>query len=308
MIVIQSFTAMSDRVKESGRQRIVVAAAQDNDVLLAVDRAARLGIAEPVLVGHRDMILEAADHCGVDPSRYEIINEEDNSEACKTAVRLIREHKADAIMKGLVGTALLLKAILNKETGIRDRELLSHIGLFFIAKTERFAIVTDAAMSIAPDIFMKRHIIENAVEAAHLLGIEIPKVACVCALEKVNPAMQATVDAAQLVGMNLAGEILGCLVGGPLALDNALFAEAAQHKGITDPVAGNPDILLMPNIEAGNVLYKALAFLCDSPGAGLVLGAKAPVILTSRSDNDDTKLNSIILALYLASMKKDETA
>ncbi|HZK29335.1 MAG TPA: bifunctional enoyl-CoA hydratase/phosphate acetyltransferase [Clostridia bacterium] len=303
--MIQSFTAMRERVKECGRQRIVVAAAQDADVLLAVDRAVRLGIAKPILVGHRRNILEASSLGGVDISQYEIIDEGDEIEACKTAVRLIRQHKADAIMKGLVGTAPLLKAILNKETGIRDRELLSHIGLFFIAKTGRFAIVTDAAMSIAPDIRAKKHILENAVEAAHLLGIEKPKVACVCALEQVNPSMQATLDAAELVRMNHEGEILGCLVGGPLALDNALFLGAAQHKGITDPVAGNPDILLMPNIEAGNVLYKALAFLCDSPGAGLVLGAKAPVILTSRSDNDDTKLNSIILALYLSAKKQE---
>ncbi len=302
--MIQSFDFMSEQIVDLGRQRIAVAAAQDDDVLLSVDKAAKLGIAEPILIGRRDDILKAGEHCGVDASQYEIIEEEDDIEACKLAVHLIREGRADAIMKGLVSTAYVLKAILNRETGIRDGELLSHIGLFFIPKTGRPAIVTDAAMCIAPDVTAKKHIIENAVEVAHLLGLEEPQVACVCALEKVNPAMQATVDAEELVRMNQDGELTGCRVGGPFALDNALFKDAALHKGITDPIAGNPDILLMPNIEAGNVLYKALAFLCDAPGAGLVLGAKAPVILTSRSDSKEAKLNSITLALYVAAEKK----
>jgi phosphate butyryltransferase len=303
--MIQSFATMGERILAMGRQSVVVAAAQDDDVLLSIDKAAALGIAEPMLIGRKDDILKAADHCGVDVTPYEIIEEADDVAACNLAIRLIREGRADAIMKGLVSTAYVLKAVLNKETGIRDRALLSHIGLFFIKKTQRFCMVTDAAMCIAPDAEQKRHILENAVEAAQLLGIERPNVACVCALEKVNPAMPATVDAQTLVRWNREGIIRDCVVGGPFALDNALFKEAARLKGVEDPVAGEPDILLMPNIEAGNVLYKALAFVADSPGAGLVLGAKAPVILTSRSDNDETKLNAIILALYLAAMKKE---
>ncbi|HNZ62751.1 MAG TPA: bifunctional enoyl-CoA hydratase/phosphate acetyltransferase [Bacillota bacterium] len=302
--MIPSFDCMGDRIVDLGLQRIAVAAAQDDDVLLSIDNAARLGIAEPLLIGRRSDILKAGERCGVNAGGYEIIEEEDDIESCRIAVRLIREGQADAIMKGLVSTAYVLKAILNRETGIRDGELLSHIGLFFIPKTARPVMITDPAMSIAPDVNTKKHIIENAVQAAHLMGLPEPRVACVCALEKVNPAMQATVDAEELVRMNADGELTGCVVGGPFALDNALFKEAASHKGITDPVAGNPDILLMPNIEAGNILYKALAFLCDAPGAGLVLGAKSPVILTSRSDSKETKLHSIILALYLAAEKK----
>ncbi|HHX19335.1 MAG TPA: phosphate butyryltransferase [Clostridiaceae bacterium] len=298
--MIQSFDFMNEKIVASGRRRIAVAVAQNEDVLLSIDKASALGIAEPILIGHRDKIIEAGNRCGVRAEQYEIIEETDDVEACNLAVRLIRMEYADAIMKGLVGTAYVLKAILNRETGIRDGELLSHIGLFFIPKINRPMIVTDAGMCIAPDVAAKKHIIENAVKVAHLLGIDEPQVACICALEKVNSAMQATVDAEELVRMNREGDLTGCRVGGPFALDNALFPDAARRKGVTDPVAGNVDILLMPNIEAGNVLYKALAFLCDAPGAGLVLGAKAPVIVTSRSDLMDAKLNSITLALYIA--------
>ncbi len=261
-------------------------------------------IAAPILIGNKERIFQIAKQNEIDLKTCVLIDEPDDTEACSLAVRIIRQGEADAIMKGLVGTAVLLKAILNKETGIRDRELLSHIGLFYIAKVQRFVIVTDAAMNIAPDVQKKKQIIGNAVEVMQGLGVDRPNVACICALEQVNEAMQATVDADELVRMNRAGKIEGCLVGGPLALDNALLAESARHKGITDPVAGSPDILLMPNIEAGNVLYKALSFLSDSPGAGLVVGAGVPVILTSRSDDQKTKLNSIILALYLAALKK----
>jgi phosphate butyryltransferase len=306
--MILSFDFMIEHLVASGRRRVAVAAAQDEDVLLSIDEAARRGIVDPILIGHRDKILEAGSRCGVNVERYEIVEETDDIETCHVAVRLIREGRADSVMKGLVGTAYVLKAILNRETGIRDGALLSHIGLFFVPKINRPVIVTDPAMCIAPDVTAKKNIIENAVKVAHLLGIDEPQVACICALEKVNPAMQATVDAEELVQMNASGEITGCRVGGPFALDNALFRDAALHKGITDPVAGNPDILLMPNIEAGNILYKALAFLCDAPGAGLVLGAKAPVILTSRSDSKETKLNSITLALYLAAEQERRKA
>lgn len=303
--MIQSFTSMSERVKALGRQRIVVAAAHDEDVLLSISQAARMGIAHPILVGNQDLIMEICQRLDIDTQAFDIIDERDDWEACRLSVRIIREGRAGALMKGLVGTALILKAILNKETGIRDRTLLSHIGLFFVGAINRFVILTDAAMTIAPDLEAKKHILQNAVEAARLLGVENPHAACVCAVETVNPAMQATLDAAELVRLNREGLIRDCTVGGPLALDNALFAEAARHKGITDPVAGRPDILLMPNIEAGNVLYKALAFLCGSPGAGIVLGARAPVILTSRNDNQESKLNSILLALYLAASREE---
>lgn len=262
-------------------------------------------IVEPILIGRRKRIEELALQNDLPIDRYEIVQQEDDTDACRLAVRLVREKEADALMKGLVPTAVLLKAILDKENGIRGQGMLSHIGLFFVQAVQRFLLLTDAAVNIAPDVKAKKKLIENAVDVMRLLGVPCPKVACVCAVERVSEAMPATLDAQELVRLNQIGELTGCQVGGPLALDNALFAEAARRKQITDPVAGQPDILLMPNIEAGNVLYKALAFLCDSPGAGLLVGAAAPVILTSRSDPDETKLHSITLALYLAALKKE---
>jgi phosphate butyryltransferase len=302
--MIPTFTTMSEQIQAGGRKRIAVANAQDKDVLLSIDQAAQLGLAEPLLIGEPQAITDLLQQLDIAHDKYEIIAAPDEVEACHTAIRLIREKKADAVMKGLVSTSIILRAILNKESGIRAGSLLSHIGLFFVEQLGRFLIVTDAAMTISPDLEKKRGILNNAVTAARLLGLEEPKVACVCAVEKVNPDMPATLDAAELVRLNREGDIRNCLVGGPLALDNSLFPEAAKIKKITDPVAGKADILLMPNIEAGNICYKMLAFLCQSSAAGLVLGAGAPVILTSRSDNEATKLNSIILALYLSAGTK----
>ncbi len=302
--MIQSFTLMSERVKRLGRQRIVVAAAHDLDVLLSIVKAWQLGIVDPILVGEKTEIERIASFAKLDLAPFEIIDQPDDAEACRLAVGLVRQGLAASIMKGLVGTAPLFKAILSRENGLRDRKLLSHVGFFCLARTGRSLLVTDAALNIAPDLNAKRLIVENAVEAARLLGAGLPKVACVCALERVNPQMAATLDAAELVRMNRQGEMADCLVGGPFALDNALFIEAARRKGIEDPVAGDPDILLLPDIEAGNVLYKALSFVCEAPSAGVVLGARAPIIVTSRSDKDETKLNSILLALYLAAAKE----
>lgn len=298
--MIQSFQAMAEEIKLHGAQKIAVAAAQDDDVLLSVDHAAKVGIASPILVGDQEKILAVAQKCGVDVSAYEIVDEKDSVAACSTAVRLVREGRAGAVMKGLVGTADVLKAVLNKETGIRDAKVLSHLGMFYIESLDRFIYITDAAICIAPDIEIKQHILQNAVNALHLLGYEDPKVGCICALEKVNPAMQATLDAEELVRRNREGIITGCTVGGPFALDNALSLEAARHKGVNWPAAGQAELLLMPQIESANVLYKALTIIGGLCGAGLVLGAKRPVILTSRSDDDTTKFNSICLALYLA--------
>lgn len=302
--MIQSFTLMSERVKRLGRQRIAVAAAQDEELLRSIAQAWELGIADPILIGNKGEIEKIAAGSGLDLAPFDLIDEPDDRKACRLAVRLVRQGAAGSIMKGLVGTGPLLKEILDRETGLRDRKLLSHVGLFSLASLGRSILITDAALTIAPDLSAKKQLIENAVGAARLLGADLPKVACVCALERVNPAMTATQDAAELVQMNRRGEIEDCLVGGPFALDNALFIEAARHKRISDPVAGDPDILLLPDIEAGNVLYKALSLLCEAPSAGVVLGAKAPIIVTSRSDKGETKLNSILLALYLAAAKE----
>jgi len=203
-------------------------------------------------------------------------------------------------MKGLVDTAIILKAVLDKEIGLRTAKVLSHVAVADIDGYDRLFYITDAAMNIEPDLQTKKQIIENAVQVAKALGNDRPKVACVCAVEKVNSKMPATLDADELVKMNQLGDLTGCTVAGPLALDNAVSIEAAQHKGITNPVAGNADILLMPCIETGNTLYKSIGFFAKGRIAGIVVGAKAPIVLTSRADSDSAKLNSIAMGILLA--------
>ena len=284
--------------------RLSVAVAQDAEVLLAVDAARRLGIATAVLVGDEEKIRSIASELNVDLSAYQIIHEADNVEACRKAVKLVRDKEADVVMKGIVDTSVILKAVLDKEIGLRQSPVLSHVAVFEVPGYDRLFYLTDAAMNIAPDLETKKHILNNAVQVAHALGHENPIAACLCAVEKVNPKMQATLDAAALVEANQSGEIAGCTVIGPLALDNAISVEAAHHKGITDPNAGHADILLVPAIEVGNVFYKSMVFMARAKNAGVIVGAKAPVVLTSRADSDETKLNSIALALQIAAANR----
>jgi phosphate butyryltransferase len=198
-------------------------------------------------------------------------------------------------MKGSCGTAQLLKGVLNRDWGLRKGDLLSHFALFEIPAYHKLLAITDVAINIAPDVNAKAAILSNAVEYLSNMGISCPKVAVIAAVEKVNNQMPATLDAAMLAQMNIDQQITGCLVEGPLALDNAINKESAEHKGIISEVAGDADLLLMPDIEAGNVLYKSLAYFTEAKVASVVLGASAPVVLTSRSDSQETKLNSIVL-------------
>ncbi len=301
--MIKSIESLREAAKAQGTRCLAVACAQDDHVLLAVEDARRLGIADAVLVGDEAQIRRVAAENGIDPANYRIIDEPDKVAACRTAVSLVRNGEADAVMKGIVDTAVILKAVLDKEIGLRDAKVLSHVALFEVPGFDRLLLLTDAAMNIAPDLEAKKEILRNAVKVAHAIGNENPVVACLCAVEKVNPKMPATLDAAALVEAAQAGELTGCTVVGPLALDNAVSVEAAKHKGITDPNAGRADVLLVPNIETGNVFYKSLVFLAHANNAGLIVGAKAPVIVTSRADSEQTKLNSIALALALAAKK-----
>lgn len=284
-----------------GPKIVAVACAQDEDALLAVENARKNGIVDAVLVGDMKKIKSIAEANGIDLNAYECIDIVDLTEASRKAVELVSSGKAHMVMKGLVDTAIILKAVLDKEIGLRTGNALSHVAVFDLNKHyHKLLLVTDAAMNIAPDLNTKKQIIENAVIVAKALDIETPKVAVICAKEKVEPKMPATVEAAELQAMNERGEIIGCLVGGPLALDNAVSLEAAKLKKVTHPVAGDADILLCPTIEAGNVLYKALGFLTDGRSAGVIVGAKAPIVLTSRADSEDAKLNSIALGVLMA--------
>ena len=290
-----------DLAKTKDKKIISVACCQDKEVLTAVENARRLGIVDAILVGDIDKTREIAEELNIDLNNYELIDIEDLSEACLKAVELASSNKADMVMKGLVDTSIILKAVLNKDVGLRTGKILSQVSVLDIPSYDRLIILTDPAVNISPDLNAKKQIIENAVEVAKSMDIEMPKVACICAKEKVNPKMQDTVEAKELEDMCKNGEIKDCIVGGPLALDNAISVEAAEHKGINNPVAGKADILMMPDIKAGNVLYKSVVFFAKGDTAGIIMGAKVPIILISRSDSDISKLNSIALGVLVAS-------
>lgn len=298
--MIKNFEELLKIAKEKGPKKVAVACAQDEDSLLAVENARKQGIVEAVLVGDLEGIQKIAGDNGIDLKNYEIIDIKDLAEASLKAVELVSSGKAHLVMKGFVDTAIILKAVLNKEVGLRTGNVLSHVAVFDCPNYPRLLMVTDAAMNIAPDVAAKKQIVENAIVVANALEIEVPKVGVICAKEKMNDKMPATVDAVELVRLNETGELKGCIVGGPFALDNAVSEEAAKLKKINHPAAGKCDILLCPTIEAGNILYKALSFLGGARSAGIIVGASAPVVLTSRADDDDTKLNSIALGVLMA--------
>lgn len=297
---MRNFQEVIKFAKERGPKTISVACCQDKEVLMAVEMARKEKIANAILVGDIEKTEEIAKNLGIDLNNYELVDIKDLSEASLKAVELVSQKKADMVMKGLVDTSIILKAVLNKEVGLRTGNVLSHVAVFDVEGYDRLFFITDAAMNLAPDLNTKKQIIENSCIVAHALDIEKPKVAAICAKEKVNPKMKDTVEAKELEEMCEREEITGCLVGGPFALDNAVSLEAAKHKGIDHPVAGKADILLAPDIEAGNVLYKSLVFFSKTKNAGVIVGAKAPVILTSRADNEETKLNSIALGVLMA--------
>lgn len=298
--MIANFKEIIEMAKEKKRRRVAVAAAQDEAVLLSIMEAVQNGIADAVLVGDKKIIEETVKRIGMDAKDLEIVDEPDAAKASLLAVSLVSSGKADMLMKGIVDTATFLHAVLDKEKGLRTGKLLSHAAVFEVPALERLLILTDAAMNIAPDLAAKKQIIENAVLAAHAIGIDMPKVAPICAVEVVNPDMPCTIDAAILSKMNERGQIKGCLVDGPLALDNAISMEAARHKGIESSVAGSADIILVPDIEAGNAMYKTLTYTSGAIAGAVVMGARAPVILTSRADSPETKLYSIALASLIS--------
>ncbi|MEG1285262.1 MAG: phosphate butyryltransferase [Romboutsia sp.] len=297
---MRDFNEVIKFARERGPKTIAVACCQDKEVLVAVDMARKENIAKAILIGDIDKTIEIASSINIDINNYELIDIKDVSQASLKAVELVSTNNADIVMKGLVDTSIILKAVLDKEVGLRTGNVLSHVAVFDIDGYDRLFFVTDAAMNISPDLYAKKQIIENSCKVAHALDIEIPKVAALCANEKVNLKMKDTIDAKELEEMCGRGEIEGCIVGGPFALDNAVSEEAARHKGIDNPIAGKADILLVPNIEAGNILYKSLVFFSKSKNAGVIVGAKAPIILTSRADNEETKLNSIALGVLMA--------
>ena len=292
---MNSFEQILEGARKAGPARFVVAQAADGTILEALAQARTAGFAQPVLVGIREEIAAAARERSLDIDGWQVVETKTPAEAAVEAVRCVARGDGDILVKGLLPSADLLRAVLSKSNGLATGRTLSHVGVFKFAESDRFYFVTDAALSIAPDYQQKIDIVQNAVDLAHKLGIMQPIVAILCAIETVNPEMPATVDAASLSKMAERGAIRGARVEGPLALDNAVSVEAARHKGITSELAGRADILVAPNIEAANILYKALIFFAKAEEAGIVMGARAPFVLASRSDSVRNKLYSMAL-------------
>ncbi|HNU94536.1 MAG TPA: bifunctional enoyl-CoA hydratase/phosphate acetyltransferase [Bacillota bacterium] len=295
--MLTSFDQVLTRARAHASARVAVCAAQDREVLEAVRMAAEIGMGEFTLVGDARRIAEVAADVGLDLSGVVVVDEPDAPKAARLAVSLVSAGEAGILMKGLVPTADFLRAVLDREVGLRTGKLLSHVAVFRSSRYDRFFYLTDGAMVVAPTLEEKVQIIENAVGVAHKLGNETPKVACVAAVEVVNPAMPETIEAAALAKMSDRRQIRGCIIDGPLGLDNAVSMDSAQHKGVGGPVAGQADIILAPDIAAGNAIYKTMIYFGDIESAAVVAGARAPIVLTSRSDSPRARLLSLAVAI-----------
>jgi len=280
------------------KKRIVLAGSHDMDALSAVVFAKRRGIADGILVGRISETENLLKELGESSSDYLLVDETDDTAIVETACRMVTAGDADIPMKGLVQTAAFMRGILNKTRGfVPPKGLLSQALVYENTREMRLMILTDCAINIAPDYNDKVSIIKNAVKLAHILGNPCPKVAVLAPLEVINPNMQSTIDAAMLSKAAERGQINGCIIDGPLALDNAISVEAADHKGLKSQVAGYADILVAPDLAAGNIFAKSLTYYAGLKTAGTVNGTNTPVVMTSRTDSVADKLNSILLAI-----------
>jgi len=298
--MIRDFGELEALALERPPRKVALAMAEEADVLIAVVRAMEKGIVHPILVGDPDEIRRIAREEGLDLKDAPIVDARGEKDCAARAVELVREGEANCLMKGKTATSTIMKAVLNKETGIRGDSILSHVAVLNPPTYHKLLVATDSAMNIAPDLEGKISILNNALEVSRKLGVECPKVAVIGAVEKVNPAMPATLDAALLSKMADRHQIPGCLIDGPFALDNALSRKSCEIKGIETDVGGDADILLMPDIEAANVFYKSISVLTDYPIAGILAGARKPIILTSRADSEKVKYLSILAGVSLS--------
>lgn len=303
--MIKKLDGMLEKLKGDKIVTLSVAAAHDEEVLLAIKSAMEKGIIIPILIGQENKIREISKELNFSIDNIKIINKDTIEECAETAVKLVSFGEADFVMKGLLDTAVILKAVLNKEWGLRTDSLLSHVMVYEVPSYDKLLVTTDGGMNIAPDYNQKVKILKNAIEATKPLGLEHIKVACLAAKEKVNPKMQATVDARALQEAGERGEFgENITVEGPLAFDLAVSKEAAKIKGFESKVSGETDIMLMPTIEVGNGIGKALTYFAGGKSAGIIMGAKAPVVLVSRADSHESKLYSIAYGALIASHNK----
>ena len=283
-----------------GPARIAVAAGHDPDVIESLRSAREMGLAEAVLVGDREKIEPMAAAAGLRLEPGQLIHQPDESAAALQAIGLVRDGAADLLMKGKINTSVLIRAVLNREKGLRTGRQLSQVIVFQVPGIDRLMVMTDAAINLAPELAQKVEICRNAIHVAHALGIEEPNVALLCALEFVNPAMPATVDAAALTMMNRRGQLKGAYVEGPIALDVPMSRFAADRKGIETPLVENTDVFIAPDIEAANILYRAILYMARGESGGIVVGAKVPLILLSRAETPETKIRSIAIGRLVA--------
>lgn len=296
-MVLKNFDVLVEKVKSFPEpKRVVVAAAGDAHTLEAIKEAVDEGIVRPVMVGDKSKIIEIADEIGLAVDPEDIYDEPDAVEAAQRSVALIHEGKGDFIMKGKLETSQILKPVVNKETGLGTGRVMSHFVFDELPNYHKLLVTTDGGMMTYPTLEQKKEIIINTVETLKALGYENPKVACVAAVEKVNPKMPETVDADALKQMNINGELTDCIVEGPISLDIALSKEIADVKGYDSPVAGDADVILVPNIQVGNILGKSITVIAGGNMAGFIVGAKVPIVLTSRGSSAKEKYLSLVLA------------
>ena len=298
--MFRSLDEMVEAAKAYGPFRVAVAAGHSPECIAALKQAREMKLAEGLFIGDAKKIWALADEIGFEIPAHQVLNETNNGEAARRAVAMVRDGNAELLMKGKLGTAELVRAVLDREAGLRTGRVLSQVIVFEVPGMKRLMLMTDAAINIAPTLAQKAELCRNAIEVAHALGVEKPNVALLCALELVNPEMPATVDAAALVAMNRRGQITGGYLEGPIALDAPLSRFAAECKNIDSPIVENTDIFIAPDIEAANILYRAILYFAKGESGGIVVGAKVPLILLSRAESPETKIRSIALAIHTA--------
>jgi phosphate butyryltransferase len=300
-MVFKNFEELIKKVQNSGSKKIAaVVAAQDEHTLQAVFKAKKDNIVEPILIGNKSKIKEILKGLKEDLDDSSIIDVEDDASAAAKAVELVNDNKADFIMKGKIQTADLLRAVVNKEKGLRTGKVMSHFVINEIPSYHKLIVTTDGGMMMYPNVDEKKQIIENAVNTLIDMGYEKPKVAVLAAVEKVNPKMPESVDAGLLKEMNENGKIKNCIVEGPISYDLTMSKESAEIKGYSSPVVGDADILIVPNITAGNILGKSLVYSAGAKMAGFIVGAKVPIVLTSRGSSAEEKYLSLVLSASAA--------
>ena len=296
--MISDFKVLEDKMRSEKPRKISVALAEDTDILIALEKARAEGFTQAILTGNEKKIIALLQKTGANRNNYEIISARNEQEAVAKAVSLVKKGDAQVLMKGLCSTAVFLKEVLDKERGLRSGKILSHIAVFESPNYHKLFMMSDGAMNIAPTLSEKVQITENALGAMRKLGYKKPKVAIISALEKVNAEnIPSSADAAILAKMGDRGQIKNAIIDGPLAVDNALSIQSCRVKGLKSPVGGDADLCIVPNIETGNAFYKLLTIMGNSKVAGIVVGARAPIVLTSRADSEESKYLSILTAL-----------